>query len=94
MTNFGLSRFFEAPNFGNILCENNYFNPQSSVAVLRMSITIGFLSGTLFREEFAKFYEESVNKGEEGVVAKKIDSLYKTGARQMINGWFKVSVIL
>uniref|UniRef100_A0A914SCE8 ATP-dependent DNA ligase family profile domain-containing protein n=1 Tax=Parascaris equorum TaxID=6256 RepID=A0A914SCE8_PAREQ len=28
--------------------------------------------------------------GEEGIVVKKIDSVYKIGVRHMINGWFKV----
>lgn len=42
------------------------------------------------REEFASLYEEAVMNGQEGVVAKKMNSIYKTGVRQMANGWFKV----
>ncbi|EFO22713.2 hypothetical protein LOAG_05773 [Loa loa] len=42
------------------------------------------------REEFASLYQEAVISGQEGVVAKKMDSVYKTGMRQMANGWFKI----
>uniref|UniRef100_A0A915Q309 DNA ligase IV n=1 Tax=Setaria digitata TaxID=48799 RepID=A0A915Q309_9BILA len=42
------------------------------------------------REEFATIYEKAVRDGEEGIVAKKMDSIYKTGMRQMTNGWFKI----
>ncbi|CAG9534929.1 unnamed protein product [Cercopithifilaria johnstoni] len=42
------------------------------------------------REEFASIYEEAVINGQEGIVAKKMDSTYKMGMRHMANGWFKV----
>ncbi|KAL4003702.1 ATP dependent DNA ligase domain family protein [Acanthocheilonema viteae] len=42
------------------------------------------------REEFASIYQEAITNGQEGIVAKKINSIYKMGMRQMANGWFKV----
>ncbi|MCP9257530.1 DNA ligase 4 [Dirofilaria immitis] len=41
-------------------------------------------------EEFASVYQEAITNGQEGIVAKKMDSVYKTGMRQMVNGWFKI----
>ncbi|VDN01595.1 unnamed protein product [Thelazia callipaeda] len=42
------------------------------------------------REEFISLYEKAVTNGEEGLVVKKINSLYKMGMRQIKNGWFKI----
>uniref|UniRef100_A0A0R3RIX4 DNA ligase IV n=1 Tax=Elaeophora elaphi TaxID=1147741 RepID=A0A0R3RIX4_9BILA len=42
------------------------------------------------REEFASLYQEAVMNGQEGIVAKKMDSIYKVGIRQITNGWFKI----
>uniref|UniRef100_A0A183TZH0 DNA ligase (ATP) n=1 Tax=Toxocara canis TaxID=6265 RepID=A0A183TZH0_TOXCA len=42
------------------------------------------------REQFVDIYEKAMRDHEEGVVVKKIDSLYKIGVRHMANGWFKV----
>lgn len=42
------------------------------------------------RSEFAALYEKAMDDEEEGVVVKKMDSLYKIGVRHMVNGWFKV----
>uniref|UniRef100_A0A915C1I3 DNA ligase IV n=1 Tax=Parascaris univalens TaxID=6257 RepID=A0A915C1I3_PARUN len=42
------------------------------------------------REHFIRIYEKAMKDGEEGIVVKKIDSVYKIGVRHMINGWFKV----
>uniref|UniRef100_A0A0N5AY72 DNA ligase IV n=1 Tax=Syphacia muris TaxID=451379 RepID=A0A0N5AY72_9BILA len=42
------------------------------------------------REEFATFFKEAMLAHEEGVVVKRMDSLYKIGTRMMSNGCFKV----
>uniref|UniRef100_A0A1I8EDS4 DNA ligase IV n=1 Tax=Wuchereria bancrofti TaxID=6293 RepID=A0A1I8EDS4_WUCBA len=42
------------------------------------------------REEFSSLYQEAVMNGQEGIVVKKMNSIYKTGVRHMTNGWFKI----
>uniref|UniRef100_A0A183C693 DNA ligase IV n=1 Tax=Globodera pallida TaxID=36090 RepID=A0A183C693_GLOPA len=41
-------------------------------------------------QSFADFYKQSMRNGEEGIVVKACNSLYRPGSRAERNGWFKI----
>uniref|UniRef100_A0A915ECJ1 DNA ligase IV n=1 Tax=Ditylenchus dipsaci TaxID=166011 RepID=A0A915ECJ1_9BILA len=41
-------------------------------------------------QEFANFYNKAMREGEEGIVVKGLQTIYKTGSRAERNGWFKI----
>jgi DNA ligase-1 len=41
-------------------------------------------------QQFADFYNKAMREGEEGIVVKGLNTVYKTGSRAERNGWFKI----